>query len=134
VAGSPRAIDRAGDPGADRIELRGLRILGTHGVLPEEQQRSQPFEIDLELEVDLAPAGDTDELADTVDYGEVIERVVDVVAGSRSYRLLETLAGVIASAALVDERVASVTVGIRKLRPPVPADLRSVGVRITRRR
>jgi dihydroneopterin aldolase len=134
VAGSLRAFDREGGPEADRIELRGLRILGTHGVLPEERARSQPFEVDLDLEVDLAPAGDTDELADTVDYAGIIERVVDVVAGGRSYRLLETLAGVIASAALVDERVASVTVGIRKLRPPVPADLDSVGVRITRRR
>jgi dihydroneopterin aldolase len=118
----------------DRIELRGLRALGSHGVLPEERQRPQPFEVDLDLEVDLAPAGDTDDLAATVDYGEVIERVADVVGGSRSYQLLETLAGVVASAALVDERVVSVTVGIRKLRPPVSTDVRSVGVRITRRR
>ena len=120
--------------GTDRIEIRGLRVLGTHGVLPEERQRAQPFEIDLDVEVDLAPAGDTDDLADTVDYAGTVERVVDIVAGPRSYRLLETLAGVVASAALVDERVTSVTVGIRKLRPPVPSDLSSVGVRITRSR
>ena len=38
----------------DRIQLRGLRAMGTHGVLPEEQQRAQPFEVDLDLEVDLS--------------------------------------------------------------------------------
>ena len=53
----------------DRIELRGLRVLGAHGVLPEEQQRAQPFEVDLDLELDLRPAGRSDALADTVDYG-----------------------------------------------------------------
>jgi dihydroneopterin aldolase len=51
----------------DRIELRGLRALGTHGVLPEEKERAQPFEVDLALEVDLRPAGRSDALADTVD-------------------------------------------------------------------
>ena len=37
----------------DRIQLRGLRAIGTHGVLPEEKSRAQPFEIDLDLAVDL---------------------------------------------------------------------------------
>ncbi len=58
----------------DRIELRGLRALGTHGVLPEEQERPQPFEVDLDLEVDLRRAGRSDDLADTVDYGAVQRR------------------------------------------------------------
>ncbi|MGO9029394.1 MAG: dihydroneopterin aldolase [Acidimicrobiales bacterium] len=118
----------------DRIEVRGLRVLGTHGVLPEERVRAQPFEVDLDLDVVLARAADTDELGDTVDYGEVVDRVVDVVGGTRSYRLLETLAGVIAADALIDERVESVTVSVRKLHPPLAADVASVGVRITRNR
>ena len=60
---------------ADRIELRGLRSVGTHGVLAEEQTRAQPFEVDLELEADLTAAGRSDDLADTVDYGVIIEAV-----------------------------------------------------------
>ena len=44
----------------DHIELRGLRAVGTHGVLPEEHQRGQPFEVDLDVEVDLAAAGRSD--------------------------------------------------------------------------
>ena len=60
---------------ADRIELRGLRSIGTHGVLAEEQARAQPFEVDLELEADLTVAGRSDDLIDTVDYGSLAERV-----------------------------------------------------------
>ena len=53
-----------------------------HGVLPEEQERAQPFGVELELLVDLAPAGASDALADTVDYGAVIEAVSRIVATS----------------------------------------------------
>ena len=49
---------------ADLVSLRGLRVLGTHGVLEEEQVRAQPFEIDVDVEADLAPAGRSDDLED----------------------------------------------------------------------
>jgi 7,8-dihydroneopterin aldolase/epimerase/oxygenase len=116
---------------ADRIELRGLRAVGVHGVLPEEQLRAQPFEVDLDLDADLAPAGRSDQLDDTIDYGTLTERVASIVTGER-HALLERLAERIAEAALSDRRVSSVTVTVRKLRPPVPADLSSAGVRIVR--
>jgi 7,8-dihydroneopterin aldolase/epimerase/oxygenase len=115
----------------DRIELRGLRVVGTHGVLAEEQVRAQPFEIDLDLVTDLRAAGRSDDLDDTVDYGSVTERVAAVVSGER-HALLERLAERIAESVLGDERVTSVTVTLRKLRPPVPVDLASVGVRVVR--
>jgi 7,8-dihydroneopterin aldolase/epimerase/oxygenase len=117
----------------DRIEVRALRVIGTHGLLAEEQWRAQPFEIDLDVTVDLAPGARRDSLEDGVDYGTVVDRAVAVVSG-RSYHLLEALAQGIADAVLADPGVASVTVGVRKLRPPVPADVGSVGVRITRSR
>jgi dihydroneopterin aldolase len=117
----------------DRIEIRALRVVGTHGLLPEEQSRGQPFEIDLDVEANLTAAGRSDDLADTVDYGEVVERAVAIVVG-RSHHLLEALAEGIAEAVLADTRVTSVSVGVRKLRPPLAADLGSVGVRITRSR
>jgi dihydroneopterin aldolase len=121
-------------PSPDRIELRGLRVLGVHGVLPEEQVKPQPFELDLDLEVDLAPAGRSDALDDTVDYAGVVDRAGAVISGPARYRLLEALAEAIAATTLEDGRVTSVTVGLRKLEPPLEADIATVGVRITRRR
>jgi len=117
----------------DRIEIRALRVVGTHGLLPEEKVRGQPFEVDLDVEADLTAAGHSDDLERTVDYAGVVERAAAVVAG-RSFLLLEALAEGIADAVLADRRVTSVSVAVRKLRPPLAADLGSVGVRITRSR
>jgi dihydroneopterin aldolase len=115
----------------DRILINGLRELGVHGVLPEEQTRPQPFEIDLELVVDAAPAGRSDALDDTVDYSAVCEAVARVVA-SESYRLLERLATRIAEVCRSDPRVLAVVVEVRKPHAPVRASLEHVGVRIER--
>lgn len=117
----------------DLVELRGLRVLGRHGCLPEEAGRDQPFEVDLDVELDLGPAARSDRVADTVDYATLVAAVVEVVGGPH-VALLERLAGGIADAVLADARVAAVTVAVRKLRPPVPAHLATAGVRITRRR
>jgi dihydroneopterin aldolase len=115
------------------IHLRGLRAVGTHGVLPEEQARAQPFEVDIDLEVDLAPAAASDDLDDTVDYGGLAESVHRLITTER-HQLLERLAGRIADVAMDDERVTAVSVTVRKLRPPVPVDLAWAGVTIRRTR
>jgi 7,8-dihydroneopterin aldolase/epimerase/oxygenase len=117
---------------SDAIEIRGLRVMGTHGVLTEEKARPQPFEIDLILEVALDEAAGSDDLQKTVDYGPLVYAVSDLVASER-FELLETLAEAIARRALLAERVEAVTVSLRKLRPPIAADVDTVGVRITRR-
>ncbi len=117
----------------DAIELRGLRVLATCGVLPHEQAQAQPIELDLDVALDLNAAGASDDLGDTVDYGALCARVERVVTGGR-FALLERLATVVADAVLEDERVTSVTVAARKLRPPVPQQLATSGVRITRSR
>jgi 7,8-dihydroneopterin aldolase/epimerase/oxygenase len=124
----------AGRP-ADRIELRGLRVLGTHGVLAEEHERAQPFEVDLDIEASLEEAGRSDDLADTIDYGAVSLAVAGVVAGPHA-ELLEHLAARIADAVFAagGPRATGVAVTVRKLRPPVPADLATAAVSITRRR
>lgn len=119
--------------GGDRVELRGLRVLGRHGMRPEEQERDQPFEVDLDVELDLSLAGRSDHLADTFDYGAAAEVVAAVVV-DESFDLLERLATRIAEVVLADGRVRAVTVAVRKVRPPVPVDLATAGVRITRRR
>ena len=116
----------------DRIELRGLRVLGICGALPEEKDRPQPLEVDLDVEVDLAQPGQTDALPDTVDYG-ALARAAARVATTERFTLLERLAQRIADEVGADPRVESVTVAVRKLRPPVPVDLATAGVRVTRR-
>ena len=116
---------------SDRIELRGLRAVGVHGVLPEERERAQPFEVDLDVEADLRAAGASDELADTVDYGALAEGVTGIVAHER-YALLERLAERIAEAVLADPKAIAVTVTVRKLRPPVPVTLETAAVTIRR--
>jgi 7,8-dihydroneopterin aldolase/epimerase/oxygenase len=118
----------------DRIELRGLRVLARIGVLPGEREQDQPLEIDVDLVVDLAAAGASDDLADTVDYGAVCG-AVQAVAAQEHVDLLERLAEVVAEAVLaVDERVIAVDLAVRKLRPPVPHDLATSGVRVVRTR
>jgi dihydroneopterin aldolase len=121
------------DPTEDRLELRGLRFVAAHGALPEEAVRAQPFEVDLDLIVDLRAAGHSDDLADSVDYGEVCEAVRSVMEGPHA-RLLEHLAEEVAARALAvaGGRAAGVVVTVRKLRPPVPFDMASAAVCITR--
>jgi dihydroneopterin aldolase len=129
-------MDHGNEPGTqrpDRIELRGLRALGVCGVLPEEQARPQPLEVDLDLVADLSRAGSTDALADTIDYGILVAQVEAIVTGE-PVRLLERLAERIADVVLADDRVVEVEVAVRKLRPPVPQQLDTTGVRIVRRR
>ena len=118
------------DP-SDRIELRQLRASGICGALPEERERAQPFEVDLDVEADLAPAGRSDDLADTLDYGAIAAAVETVITSER-FTLLERMAARNAEVVLADERATAVTVTVRKLRPPVPQALDTSGVRIRR--
>lgn len=117
----------------DEIQLRGLVASGYCGALPEEQERMQPLEVDLDVALDLGPAGQSDALDDTVDYGVLCAMVERIITTER-FTLLERLASRIAEVALADDRVESVTVAVRKLRPPVPQQLTTSGVRITRTR
>lgn len=117
----------------DVIELRGLRALGVCGVLPSERERRQPLELDLDVVCDLGRAGASDRIEDTVDYAAIAE-VAERVVTEEQFGLLERLAERVAEAILVDERIAMVSVAVRKLRPPVPQDLATSGVRIVRRR
>ena len=118
----------------DQILLSGLRVMGTHGVLAEEQTRAQPFQVDVALSVDLSAASASDDLSDTIDYGEVTGVVAGIVEGEH-FALLERLAGRIVDVVLgLDARIATVDVTVTKLRPPVPADLSSAAVRLVRSR
>ena len=117
---------------ADRILLTGLRVRGRHGVLPHEAQLGQVFVVDLELVLDLAPAGRSDDLRRTVDYGSLAGRVAEVVGG-RPRRLLEAVAEDVADLVLANERVRQVRVRITKPQAPLPVDA-TVAVEIVRDR
>ena len=118
----------------DHLQLRGLRVVALCGALPEERVRAQPFELDVDIGADLAPAGQTDDLGDTVDYGAVCAAVCAVAEGEQ-FTLMEAMAQRVAEVCLdTDERAQWVSVEVRKLRPPVPQPLSTSGVRITRTR
>ena len=120
---------------SDVIELRGLRLVTFVGALPEEHERTQPLELDLDVEADLSVAGASDDLDDTINYGALCDVVEQTVVGGGHVRLLEAIAERVAGAVLAaDGRITAVTVVVRKLRPPVPQDLGTSGVRVRRSR
>ncbi len=119
---------------SDRIILRDLRLAGVVGVLPEERVRPQPLSIDIEILTDLTRAGLSDDLDDSVDYGALCDRVADMVHAGAPL-LLERLAHLLADDLLAEfPLIDVVVVEVRKLRPPVPHQLGTSGVRIARRR
>lgn len=103
------------------------------GALPHEREIAQPLQIDLALDVDLRDSGVSDELGDTVDYGLVADRVVDVVKESKDM-LLERLAARVADVVLDFDLVDAVDVVVTKLRPPIAVDATSTAVHIRRSR
>lgn len=112
----------------DRIALTGLRVRGHHGVLAAERADGQDFIVDAVLEVDLRPAGASDDLADTLDYGVLASQLAAVVAGE-PVDLIETLAARLAEVCLADGRVVSVEVTVHK--PAAPIDLSFTDVSVT---
>jgi 7,8-dihydroneopterin aldolase/epimerase/oxygenase len=118
---------------SDRIELRGLVASGYCGALPEEQQRPQPLEVDIDLHLDLSAATRSDALDDTVDYGALCAMVERVIVTER-FTLLERLAERVAEVSLADDRASAVSVTVRKLRPPVSQQLATAGVHLERSR
>ena len=117
----------------DRIVLRGLRGHGHHGVYAEERQRGQPFVVDVTLLVDLAAAARSDDVADTVHYGELAQQVVAEIEGEPA-ALIETLAERIARVCLADPRVGQAEVTVHKPQAPVGVAFDDVAVTVVRRR
>ena len=118
---------------SDRIELRGLRVRGHHGVYDFERRDGQDFVVDVALEMDLAPAAASDDVADTVHYGELASALAAIIAGD-PVDLLETLAARLAASCLLDLRVSAVTVTVHKPQAPIPLQFADVAVTIRRSR
>ena len=117
----------------DRILLNGLVFFGKHGCHAAEQELGQKFLVDIELECDLSAAGESDSLEDTLDYVAIYNHAREVMEGE-SAKLLEHLAQHIADFALIDERVVSAWVRLRKPHIALPGALDFIGIEITRTR
>ncbi|UXA17628.1 dihydroneopterin aldolase [Mycobacterium sp. SMC-4] len=111
----------------DRIELRGLRVRGFHGVYDHERRDGQDFVVDITVWMDLRPAAASDELADTLDYGALAQRAADVVAGAPR-QLIETVAAEIADGVMSDGRVHATEVVVHKPAAPIPLEFADVAV------
>ena len=118
----------------DKIQLAGMTFYGYHGARLAERELGQRFIVDLELEMDLSPAGRTDSLSDTVSYSSVYSLVREVMEEG-SHSLLESLAETIAGLILDRFEVDAVHVTVKKPHVPIQGSVMThAAVEITRRR
>ena len=117
---------------ADRIEIKGIKSFGYHGVFESENIAGQGFFVDVTLELDLSRASETDDVADTVNYAEITDLVVEEVTGDR-VALIEKLAARIADRIKESySQVTKVSVTVHKPQAPVNAVVRDISVTINR--
>jgi dihydroneopterin aldolase len=116
---------------SDRITLTGLRVRGYHGVFDHEKRDGQDFLVDVSAWLDLTAAAASDDLRQTLHYGELAERVAAIVSGE-ARDLIETVAGDIADEVLTDERVREVEVTVHKPSAPIPLSFQDVAVTVRR--
>ena len=119
--------------GTDRITLSGLRGRGLHGVYPRERVEGQTFVVDAMLELDTRAAAADDDLAATVDYGAIAEKLVAVIEGE-PVNLIETLAARLAASCLADPAVTAVEITVHKPDAPITVPFEDVSVSIRRER
>ena len=118
---------------ADRIALTGLKVHGFHGVYEHERRNGQDFVVDATLWLDSRPAAASDDLADTVDYGGLADRLASVVEGE-PVNLIETLAARLCELCMADERVIAAEVTVHKPQAPIAREFADVAVTARRSR
>ena len=131
----PSLKQMSNDPKSqDHILLEGMTFYAYHGANPEERELGQRFVVDLKVQLDLAAAGRSDALADTISYTELYRAVKTVIEGKR-YHLLEAVAEAIAQRVLASFPVSAVRTRVKKPSPPIKdAMLEGVAVEIYRER
>ena len=117
----------------DEITLTGVRAFGHHGVFDDERRDGQEFVVDATLYVSTARAAASDDVSDTVHYGEVAERIVELVGGE-PLNLIEGVAARIADDLLTWDGVKMVAVTIHKPHAPITVPFSDVSVTIRRAR
>jgi dihydroneopterin aldolase len=116
----------------DCINLSGIRCYGYIGYLPEEKVLGQWFEVDLRIWLNLAQAGETDNIEHTIDYRSMISLVQTLVKTSK-FDLLERLAGAIADAIIKQDNIVNkVQVTVIKPAAPIPDFSGKISIEITR--
>ena len=116
---------------SDRIHISGLRVEYIIGINDWERETKQQVIIDITLHADLTRAGESDDIADTVNYRDISKAIQEHVEAS-SYGLIEAMARNIAKICLEPKAVVRADVSVQK-----PGALRgadSVGVKISRKR
>ncbi len=125
--------DRPSGRRPDRIALHGVRAHAHHGVYAFERERGQIFTVDAVLEVDTAPAAADDDLALTVNYADLAQRLHQVLAGE-PVDLLETLCQRLADVCLADPLVEAVEITVHKPQAELGVPFDDVTVSIRRER
>ena len=115
----------------DEITLTGIRAFGHHGVFADERRDGQEFVVDATLFVDTAPAAASDDVLDTVHYGEVAECIVELVGGE-PLNLIEGVAARVADDLLGHPLVQAVIVTIHKPHAPITVPFADVSVTVRR--
>jgi dihydroneopterin aldolase len=116
----------------DVIRLGGMIFYGYHGVSAAEKETGRRFEVDCELEADLAAPGKTDKLTDTIDYVAVYNCIREVVEG-QAFSLVESLATTLADNILEKFPIFRVTLKVRKKIPPIAGTIEHIEIEVTRR-
>ena len=124
-------LSTKGVPVSDVIRIEGIEAFGYHGVFPQEKREGQPFLVDVDIETAFDEAIAHDDVAYTVDYGVVAERVAEIIQGEPA-DLIETVCDRIVTMVLSLERVKATRVTIHK--PQAPISVPFAGVSVSRRR
>lgn len=118
---------------SDRLTLTGLRAFGHHGVFEHERVNGQEFVIDVTVWLDTTAAAANDDLAGTINYGELAERIVSSVE-TEPVDLIETVAARIASLVLEHPQAETVEVTLHKPSAPITVPFEDVSITIVRAR
>ena len=117
-------------PDLDAIQISGIRCYGYTGYFPEEQVLGQWFEVDLTIWMDLSVTGSDDQLENTLNYADVVERVTNLLETSR-FKTIEKLNAVIIEAVLAFDPVQKVHSRLVKVSPPIPRFQGSIAISMT---
>ena len=95
-----------------KLELNGIDVDCIIGERPDERTHPQRLRVDVVLTID-DTAAETDELADTVDYAALTERIRAALVEAKC-RMIERAAKVVADLCLADGKVSAVKARVVK--------------------
>lgn len=117
---------------SDIIRLCNMAFFGYHGPRSIERQLGQHYQVDVEIEIDIREAGETDDIQKTIDYTQVYEITREIIT-KHSYKLIESVAEKIAENILKEYQVVRTDVSVRKLKPAIQGIMDYVEISISRK-